>query len=122
MILEKIKKTLWPWHSSDEWIRTDSGVVHEVSEDYGEAVNLELRWAETYRHRATGEVRRRVASTIPGSPVTFWKDHGDPEMAVHNLRSLTLGQVSSVPRSLFEAGDIDLAGNLLSDRYEAVEP
>lgn len=90
-----LKKRLLHWREWDEWVLHDVQRVHEVIEEYGSAYKVDVRYAEVYRHRETGETRVHIGSSAYGFPST---QTGKPG------KTSTWGRVGS-DKKLFESVD-----------------
>lgn len=73
-VWKSVKKKLFKWHHWNVWERVDKTPVHKVIDEHGASCKVQTYWGETYRHRETGEYRRRVGDSCFGAPVTVFKE------------------------------------------------
>lgn len=67
-IWKSLKRRVVSWHNLKEWMLVDVDLVHEVLNEYPEAVEVEVRYARVYKNVETGETRVKIGSRKHGFP------------------------------------------------------
>lgn len=75
---------IYKWYRREEWVRTDTVLVHKVVEENGSSVDVKVSYGHEYQHKETGQVKRRV-----GRKHTNITEFTDREYVENNVRGFS---------------------------------